>query len=204
MFFVMFFALIFAVKFIDVKPIGPQSSEIGLATVNALVRDFVGVNLVWYDITDVFGLISIAVVGFFGLEGLFELVTRKSLKKMDIDIILLGVFYGIVICAYVLFEIVVINYRPMIMDGELEASFPSSHTMLVVSVMGTAIYQFSLRIQNNLLRKIIILACSAIMLLTIVGRLISGVHWFTDILGGVFLSGALIFLYIAVCKKAEK
>ncbi len=200
---VLFFALILAVKFIDVRAIGPQGSEIGLATLNDAVGDLIGVNGIWYDITEITGLISIAVAFGFALFGGYQLICRKSIKKIDSDIILLGFFYAAVIALYVLFEIIIINYRPIITEGELEASFPSSHTMLVTCIMGSAIYQFINRIKNNLFKNISVALSAVIIAITIIGRLLSGVHWLTDIIGGVIISIALILLYMAVCEAVK-
>ncbi len=201
--FSLFVALTVAVKVIDVKEIGPNSSEIGLATVNRAVRDFFGLNMIWYDITDVLGIVAIVVALGFAVLGLCQLIKRRSIKKVDIDIIILGFFYVAVLLIYVFFEICVINYRPCLLEGELEASFPSSHTMLTVCIMSTAIYQAVKKIKNMPLRIVSVVTAGLIMAVTVVGRMISGVHWFTDIVGGLLLSGALILVYIGVCTAVE-
>ncbi len=202
--FALFIALIFAVLLIDVQAIGPQGSEIGLATLNGAVRDFFGVNMTWYDLTEAFGFIALAVVAAFGVIGFCQLIRRKSIKNVDMDILLLAVFYVSVLAAYALFEICVINRRPVLMEGELEASFPSSHTMLVVSIMGSTVYQIIKRIKNIPLCIALSVICADIALITALGRLACGVHWLTDIIGGVLLGGALIFLYIACCRIFSK
>ncbi|MBQ6129654.1 MAG: hypothetical protein IJI51_08345 [Lachnospiraceae bacterium] len=45
-----------------------------------------------------------------------------------------------------LFEMVPINYRPVLIEGRLEASYPSSTTLLVLSVMPTLKFQADRRI----------------------------------------------------------
>ncbi len=195
--FLLFAGLMFAVKFIGVDAIGPEGSEIGLSSVNAAVRDAVGVNDIWYNITEIIGYLAIAVAAGFAVLGLCQLVKRRSIKKIDKDILLLAVFYVLVVAAYVGFEIVVINYRPVLVDGVLEASFPSSHTMLAVSIFGSAIYQFVIRFKNKFLRIGSVAFASLLMAVMAVGRLLSGVHWFTDIIGALILSATLITLYVA-------
>ena len=37
----------------------------------------------------------------------------------------------------------------------------------------------------------------------VVGRLLSGVHWFTDIVGGILLSAGLVMLYQTGAEKVE-
>ncbi len=200
---ILFFALILAVKFVDPAPIGPMDSVIGLSALNAAVRDFIGENKLWYDITDWLGFAAIAVAFGFALLGVYEVFRRKSLKKVDIDLILLGVFYAAVIGVYVFFEIFVVNYRPILIENELEAAFPSSHTMLVVCIMGSAIVQFVNRLPKGMVRILAVIGCALVLAVTVVGRMLSGVHWLTDILGGVLISSALITTYIAGCQTIK-
>ncbi len=201
--FALFLFLILAVKLIDVQAIGPNASSIGLATVNRAVKNFFGLNLIWYDITDLLGYAAIAVAFCFGVLGVCQLINRKSIKRVDHDILLLAVFYVLVISAYIFFEICVVNYRPILINSQLEASFPSSHTMLSVCIMSTAMYLFAKKIKQKVLCGICIGVSGVIMLATVIGRLVCGVHWFTDILGGLLLSGALIFAYIGACRAVE-
>ncbi len=200
----LFVIIAVAAKFTDVAPIGPESLEIGLSTINGYIFNTLGENEFFYNITEIFGLVAIAVMGGFALVGLIQLIRRKSLKAVDIDIWLLAALYVLMAAFYVLFEIVVVNYRPVLVDGEPEASFPSSHTMLVLTVFGSAIYQFAKRICQSRLWIIPTIFSAIIMLFTVIGRLASGVHWFSDILAGVCLAGAMVFAYIAICFKKSK
>ena len=185
----------FAVKFIDVQAIGPQSSNVGFAVLNRLVHNLTGVHMSLYTITDWLGLVPIAFAFGFALLGLMQWIKRKKLKKVDYSIFVLGGFYIVVMSVYVLFEIIVINYRPVLIEGFLEASYPSSTTMLVMCVMPTAIMQFNSRIKNKKLRHFIAGLLTAFIVFMVAARLISGVHWFTDIIGGILLSTGLVVLY---------
>lgn len=187
-----------AVCFVDVRTIGPQGSTVGFAGINGFVHNLTGVHLSLYNITDWLGLVPIFVCMDFGILGLVQWIKRKSICKVDHDILILGGFYIITIVAYLLFESVVINYRPVLINGYLEASYPSSTTMLVMCVMPTAIMQFNSRIRNKVLRNIVAITIIAFIAFMVIGRLISGVHWFTDIIGGALLSAGLVMLYHAV------
>ena len=200
----LFAILTLLIKTVDVKPIGPMRSEIGLSGINAYFRDLIGVNMAVYDITDILGYAAIAVAGCFALFGVYQLIKGKSIKAVDLDIIILGVFFVAVACFYVFFEIVIVNYRPIIMEGELEASYPSSHTMLSIASLGAAIHQLATRISNKTLRVFAISVCSVMMAVIVIGRFISGVHWFTDIIAGALLSVSLLLIYIGACKKIAK
>ena len=110
-------------------------------------------------------------------------------------------FYIVVLIFYVFFEKVVVNYRPVLLitnDYLLEPSYPSSHTILSLCVCGSAII-----INKNLYKKysflkIVSIISLVLMLLIPRGRLFSGVHWLTDIIGGVLLSSSLLagFYYV--------
>ena len=184
-----------ALTCIDVKPIGPQGSSVGFAAVNALLMRLLGVNMVLYNITDWLGLAAIFVALGFALLGLAQLIKRKSLWRVDSSLLVLGGFYLLVITAYLFFERHIVNYRPVLLNNALEASYPSSTTMLVMCVMSTAMMQFQRLVNNMTIRigmKILLVVFTALM---VIGRLLSGVHWFTDILGSLLLSTALIMLY---------
>ena len=180
---------------VDVSPIGPNNSMVGFATLNKAVHSLTGVNMTLYVITDWLGLVPIITAFCFAVLGLIQLIKRKSILRVDRSIIALGIFYIAVITTYILFEYVVINYRPVLINGYLEASYPSSTTMLTLTVMITAIMQLQDRIKNNALKNAITLIIALFTAFMVIGRILSGVHWITDIIGGALISTALITLY---------
>ena len=189
----------------DVRPIGPQQSAVGLGAINQAVFDLLGVHLMWYALTDWLGVAAILVAFGFAAVGMCQMISRKSIRKVDRHILLLGLFYGLVIAFYMFFEQVVINYRPVILGHGLEASYPSSHTMIVVCIMATAVPQVD-RLWPNKQKLCAGMAIFAIfiMVITVIGRLISGVHWFTDIAGGLLLAGALVTFHRAVIQYMDE
>ena len=184
-----------AVSFVDVKAIGPEGSSVGFATVNSAIRNFIGVHMSLYHITDWLSLVPIFVAMGFAVLGLVQWIKRKKLSKVDYSIFVLGGFYIVVFSVYILFEFVTVNYRPVLISGILETSYPSSTTLLVLCVMPTAIMQLKSRINNTLIRKYVSLIITAFIIFMVTGRLISGVHWFTDIVGGALLSTSLVMMY---------
>ena len=192
------------ILFVDVRAIGPEGSSVGFASLNGFVHNITGVNMSLYVITDWLGLVPIGVAFGFAVLGLVQWIKRKSLLKVDRSILALGGFYIIVMAVYVLFEIVVINYRPTLINGYLEASYPSSTTMLVMCVMPTAMVQFRTRIKNDKFRRCIMLAIAVFIAFMVIGRLVSGVHWITDIIGGALFSAAIVLMYYSICNVATK
>ena len=184
-----------AISLIDVQAIGPQGSTVGFATLNSMVHTRTGVHMQLYTITDWLGLVPVAFGFGFALLGLAQWIKRKSILKVDRSILILGGFYIVTLSAYLFFESYVINHRPVLIEGFLEASYPSSTTLLVLCVMSTAIMQLRGRIKNHAFRKTVTIAIASFIVFMVVGRLVSGVHWMTDIIGGILLSAGLVMIY---------
>lgn len=194
------FIILFAIwtmliQIIDMQPIGANGTNIGFATINSWFHSLTGVNMTLYTITDWLGLVPIFICMFFGLVGLIQLVKRKNLLKVDFDIIILGVYYVIVILCYLIFEMHPINYRPILINGFMESSYPSSTTLLVLCVMPTLVFQANQRLKSITLKRFITIFAVTFSVFMVVGRLISGVHWLTDIIGSCLLSAGLFHTY---------
>ena len=187
-----------AVRLVDIQPIGPRESAVGFASLNRFVHNFTGVHLTLYSITDWLGLVPIGFVMGFAVLGLVQWIQRKDIRKVDQSILVLGCFYLVVMAVFVFFEEFIVNYRPVLIEGILEASYPSSTTMLVMCVMPTAAMQLNSRIGNCVFRRYILWTINAFTAFMVTGRLLSGVHWLTDIIGGILLSLGLVMMYSSV------
>lgn len=183
------------VRFVDVKAIGPRGSAVGFAALNGFFHNLTGVNMTLYAVTDWLGLVPIAVVFGFGLLGLIQWVRRRHLKRVDYSIFVLGGFYIVTLAAFIFFEKAVINYRPVLIGGILEASYPSSTTLLVTCVMSTALMQLNRRLESKPFKITVAALICGFTVFMVAARLFSGVHWLTDIIGGALLSGGLVMLY---------
>ena len=191
---ILFVVYTLLVKCLDVKSIGPNNSEVGFSSLNDAFRNLVGNNMTIYKISELFGYAILLLVLLFGVIGLTELIKRKSLKKVDREIIILGCFYVLVGIVYVLFEKIVINYRPVLMDGVLEASYPSSHTILSLCV-GISALMISKKYIPNKFAKLFNICVILLMSVVLLGRIISGVHWISDIIGGLLISITLLMYF---------
>ncbi len=208
-----FILLVIAVVFtvlvskIDVKPIGPVNpetnvtSEVGFASINGAVHEKLGFNDTFYTISKYAGYLALVLVVFYAFTGLIELLQKKSLKGVNKVLYALAVFYVCVAVVYVLFEVMIINYRPVIMDGELEASFPSSHTMLALCVCGSSLIVSKHIIKKENFRKLLNIGAWIVMILVVVTRVLSGVHWITDICGGILISLFMLQTLSSVVKS---
>ena len=195
----------FAVRAMDVDAIGPAGTQVGFSHLNAAVHNALGVHMAFYKLTQVLGFAALALVGVFALMGLLQLVQRKSLWKVDREILALGCLYVVVFALYIIFEKAIVNYRPIIMPGELEpeASFPSSHTMLACAVLGSAAIVLKKYVKDEKLLRLLRTLCFAVLAVIVCGRLYSGVHWLTDIIGGVLYGAAALFLFSGAIQAIE-
>ena len=191
------------VRVVDVKQVGVNETSIGFATLNQFVFKTTGVNMIWYHITDWLGLVPIFMAMVYSLLGLVQLIKRKSLFKVDKGIIILGLFYIVVISLYIFFEKVIVNYRPILMNGFLEASYPSSHTLMAICLCGSSII-VNKKLFNNKVTNFINILSLIIIFVTVIGRLLSGVHWVTDIIGGIFISIALLMTLYSIIDVIKK
>ncbi len=184
-----------ALCFVDVQAIGPLGTSVGFAQLNRFVHGLTGVHMSLYTITDWLGLVPLGLAAGFGLLGLAQWVRRRHIQKVDADLLILGGFYVVVLAAFIFFELFAVNYRPVLIEGRLEISYPSSTTLLVLCVVPTAIMQLNARINNGRLKRCAAAALALFAVFMVIGRLVSGVHWFTDIIGGLLLSMGLVLLY---------
>lgn len=187
-----------AVCFVDVQPIGPRGTSVGLAALNGSFHALTGVHWALYVLTDWLSLVPIFLALMFALLGLVQWMRGKSLRAVDRSLLVLGGFYVLLAAAYVCFEVFPVNYRPVLVDGVLEASYPSSTTILAIGIMSTSDWQLRQRIRKRPLRGGVLFLLRGLAVLLVLGRLLSGVHWLSDIIGGALLSGGLVALYAAM------
>ncbi len=202
-FFAGFLAFTYAVQHYDVQPVGPLNSEIGFATFNVACRDAIGQNEIMYELTQVIGYLAILICAGFGVIGAVQLFKNMSLRKVDPDLICMGIFYLLCIGAYVYFQIKPINYRPVLEDGALASSYPSSHTILSICVFFSVLVEIARKITNKSKALVETLACLAMISFTVAARFLSGMHWATDIIAAMILSVSLSCIFLAMLPKKK-
>jgi undecaprenyl-diphosphatase len=193
--FFVFIVFTILVKFVDVQAIGPIGSKVGLAGLNELYLVKTSSTL-WDNISDIIMAISLLVACLFVVIGIAQWVHRKKFKEIDRNIFIMAGLYIAIIVVYVFFEVVVVNNRPILEKGELVASFPSSHVLISVSILFSALIQaHKYYISSNKLMFFVDIAISILTVTLVISRILSGVHWITDIIGSLLISGALVFIH---------
>lgn len=185
-----------AVLTLDRAPVGPLDSSVGFSRINSAVHTALGVSEGWYDLSEILGFALLAIAAGFALYGGIQLIRRRSFRQVDPHLYLLAGLYVALGLVYVGFEMVVINFRPILIDGVLEAAYPSSHTMLALCIAASA----AIRLRSVLPKtpgRIAAAGLALVGILTVIARLLSGMHWLSDIVGAVLISAALVLFYAA-------
>lgn len=193
------------IVFVDKQNIGANNSSVGLSGLNKIFLEWFSFNEIFYKLTEIFGIVILAIAMCYMILAFVQLIKRKSIKKIDCELLILALFYVGLIIIYLMFELAKINFRPVLLDGELEASYPSSHTLLAVFICTTSIFVNNKIFSNRLIRIILSTATCLIGSFVIIGRIISGVHWITDIIGAILIATTLVLGYLTVlCFIKEK
>lgn len=185
--FIVFIIFTIGVMNIDVMAIGPKDGKVGFSTINKKVFEIFGQNDKWDQVSDKLLSISVFVELGFILITIFQIIKRKSLFKIDYDISIFFILYIIFALINVFFDYIAINNRPIIEDGKVEASYPSTHTFMTVFMLGFLMIEIWCRIKNKAIKNIIYTICVIIMIAMPILRVIAGRHWLTDVIGGVIL-----------------
>lgn len=192
--FILFCGFTLFVKFGPQAAIGPNGAIVGMPHLNQIGQGLFPVKWTLYVLTDWMGLIPILTGMIYGVVGLFQWISRKKITRVDPSILILGIFYVIVFLVYLFFETVTINHRPVLIDGILEKSYPSSTILLAICFLIPSISQSDRLLKKRGVRRIIKTMTITFMVVMVVGRLFSGVHWLSDIIGSGLISTALVLL----------
>lgn len=200
-FFALFLIFAICVWKIDRAPIGPNDSIVGFSKLNKWFSDLVGCKMTLYTITDLVSILPIATALIYATIGIVQWIKRKSIKNVDDDILVLGAFYVVLFIIYFMFNYIVINYRPVLINGKLEPSFPSSTTLLSITFMMLSIYESNRLLKSKTTKTVVNIISIVIMAFLVIGRVISGVHWLSDIIASILLSVAILFMYYFICER---
>ena len=193
------------VKNFDLQEIAPDGSLVGFASLNLACKAQFGASELWYEITEILGWFAIFICLVFAGIGLYQFIKGRGIAKVDKDIICMGILYLICIIAYIVFAKITINVRPVFeSDGSLESSYPSSHTILAICVFASLLIEIARRIKDPAKALLEEISCMGIIFITVTGRFLSGAHWASDIIGGIIISIAFIFTFLAILPEPPK
>ena len=189
-------ALTAAVGLIDVQGTS-VGKDVGFGTLNNVIFAFFGENEVWGKITDILlgVLIASAVIAIFWAAARWAKEGKDS-KKMGKSLACFGVAGGVAAAIYLIFEkLLVINYSPVLEGGKAVPSFPSTHVLVaVVLAMISAIILTSL-LKKRVLRIAVNTILPTLMVWMMVGVILAGTGWFTDVIGGLLYGMTAVSLY---------
>ena len=176
----------------DVQDIGFNGAPVGFATLNGAVHALFPYDEGCFAASEYIGYFCLGIAGVNALIAFIDFIKARGFRHMHRRYILTMVLYAVVVGAYVLFEFYEVNERPV----AAEASYPSSHTLLALCVLYSEIVLLGhsarrLRLWADILRMLFV----ALMVAMVFMRLLSGVHWLTDICGSILLSLSLCTMY---------
>ncbi|MBQ0071593.1 MAG: phosphatase PAP2 family protein [Spirochaetales bacterium] len=192
-----FLFLLLLLCFVDRGHIGAMGTEVGLSSINGFFFKTFGRSDLFDKLSDVVFLLTFLYPAFFGVMGIVELIQKKDLKKVHKSLLAFIPVFVLLVVLYLLFTKVSPNYRPVLTEEGLEESFPSSHVMVSImfSLTGLTMFRdFHFKL-NSAISKTVETAAFVLPCLVAVFRLLSGMHWFTDVLGGIFLGAFLVQLH---------
>lgn len=127
-----------------------------------------------------------------------------SIFKGKKSIIFVYIIVGETILNYII-KILVKRPRPNILQlvNETSYSFPSGHTMVSVVLYGFLNYLIIKSTINKKLKICLITILSIIPLLVMISRIYLGVHYFSDVMAGMFLSIAYLLIVIDILERKK-
>lgn len=158
----------------------------------------------WDKSTDIILIASIASLAVFAILGLCQLIKRKSIKKVDKELLFMLLPLILMVIVYVVFDKVLIwNTRP---DGSGEPSFPSTHVMVVTTIFLLIALALPRYIKSKAACAVLDLMMLVFIILNGVGRVLANKHWASDVVGASAFSliFALIYYLTAIWRRKKK
>ena len=154
------------------------------------------------------------------LTTIFKMITSLASVKFIIVIFIIsllglikykkGIFFSIIICLDTIVNLIVKKIigrnRPVKINWlvvEKGYSFPSGHTMISITFYGLLIYfitKSNIKKSTKILLSIIL---GVLILLIGLSRIYLGVHYFSDVIGGLLWGGLVLFSYIKLIERKE-
>lgn len=164
-----------------------------------------GVNKTVDKVTDILIAVVLAVIVAFGVTGVVQWIKRKSFKKIDAELRWMILPIVLVALVWFIFEkLVILNYRPYLVDGVAEPSFPSTHTMIAAGAMIVTMIVLPKYIKKRWLRIVLDILAGILIFAIGFGRIYAGMHWTTDVLGGLIFGADIALVYGIILKHVKE
>ena len=150
----------------------------------------------WDKITNIILITSLVVLGIFVILGLCQWISRKSLKKVDKELLWFSLPLALMAITYVVFDkFLILNTRP---DGSGETSFPSTHVMVATTIFLLTAIILPKYIKSKVACAVLYLFMLAFIVLISVGRVLANKHWTSDVLGAIGFSFIFVAIYCLI------
>jgi undecaprenyl-diphosphatase len=153
----------------------------------------------WKLISDVILISAFAVFAVFAILALCQLIKRRSLKKVDKQLLWAILPFALMAIAYVVFDkFIVLNTRP---NGSGEPSFPSTHVMVVATIFLVVASILPKYIKSKSACVVLDLMMLLLLFLVCAGRVFSKMHWISDVLGGLGFAAIFAGIYYLIIRR---
>ena len=153
----------------------------------------------WDKITNIILLSSFVTLAVFVVLGLYQWISRKSLKKVDKHLLWMPLPLALMAIVYVVFDkLWILSTRP---DGSGEPSFPSTHVMVVTTIFLLTAIAIRKYIKSRTMRVVLDILMLALITLVCFGRVLANMHWVSDVIGGLIFAVIFAVIYYLTIRK---
>ncbi len=153
----------------------------------------------WDKITNIILISSFAVLAIFVILAICQWISRKSLKKVDKELLWFPLPLALVAATYVVFDkFLVLNTRP---DGSGEPSFPSTHVMVATTIFLLAAIVLPKYIKSKVACAVLYVFMLAFIALVSAGRVLANKHWLSDVLGALGFAIVFALIYYLIIRR---
>lgn len=179
------------VSFVDVKIFNVTNTKIGLYSLNKIfLVNSINSNYINIISNGIF-LICLLVIILMLLLITFEYFKTKKINKNNLNFF---IHFLIMVLIWIIFDkILIINYRPILINGNIEGSYPSTHVMVSTFVLLFLSDQLKKIFKND---KIFYIISIGLIIIQSISRILLTMHWFTDIIGGLLIGCLLFFTFL--------
>lgn len=153
----------------------------------------------WNLITDIILASSLAVLAVFAILAFCQWIKRKSLAKIDPELLWLPLPLVLMAATYFIFDkLLILSTRP---NGSGESSFPSTHVMVVTTIFAIAAILIPKYVKSDLIRTFLYAAMLTLVATTCVGRVLADMHWIADVIGALVFSAIFVIIYYLIIRR---